>query len=54
MQCIAKDKGNHEAVEGLSIQQRTVANHVSSLLFKLQAKKGTEAVVVAWREKIIG
>lgn len=50
---IADGKDNKEIASSLSINIRTVANHVSNVLFKMNAKNRTEAAAIARREGII-
>lgn len=50
---IADGKGNSEIANALSINIRTVANHVSNILFKMNAKNRTEAAAIARRDGLI-
>ncbi len=50
---VSEGKDNKEIAEALDIDVRTVANHVSNLLFKMNAKNRTEAAAIARREGII-
>jgi len=50
---IAEGSDNRGIAKGLSIDERTVANHVSNLLFKMSAKNRTEAAAIARRSGII-
>jgi DNA-binding NarL/FixJ family response regulator len=47
---IAEGKNNKRIGRQLGIDERTVANHVSNLLFKLNARNRTEASAIARRE----
>lgn len=53
MRLIADGKDNSEIASALSINVRTLANHVSNILFKMNAKNRTEAAAIARREGII-
>lgn len=50
---IAEGKDNRGIAKTLSIDDRTVANHVSNLLFKMNARNRTEAAAIARREGIV-
>jgi DNA-binding NarL/FixJ family response regulator len=50
---IAQGKDNREIGEALSIDIRTVANHISNLLFKMNAKNRTEAAAIARRDGFV-
>lgn len=50
---IAKGLSNRTIADELRIDERTVANHVSNILFKINAKNRTEAVAISRREGII-
>jgi DNA-binding NarL/FixJ family response regulator len=50
---IAEGKDNKGIARLLGIDDRTVANHVSNLLFKMNAKNRTEASAIARREGLI-
>jgi len=47
LQLITEGRGNREIAGELAIDVRTVANHVSNLLFKMGAKNRTEAAAMA-------
>ena len=53
MSLIADGKDNNEIASSLSINIRTVANHVSNILFKVNAKNRTEAGAIARREGLV-
>jgi DNA-binding NarL/FixJ family response regulator len=53
LKIMAEGADNHGIAERLGISERTVANHVSSILSKFYAKNRTEAVAVARRERLI-
>ena len=53
LQMLAQGKRNKEISQALSITERTVKFHISSLLAKLQANNRTEAVVVAAEQGLI-
>lgn len=50
---IADGKDNKEIASALSINIRTFANHVSNVLFKMNAKNRTEAAAIARREGLV-
>ncbi|MEW6418940.1 MAG: response regulator transcription factor [Nitrospirota bacterium] len=50
---MAEGKDNREIAKELDIDIRTVANHVSSILFKMNAKNRTEAAAIARKEGIV-
>jgi DNA-binding NarL/FixJ family response regulator len=50
---MAEGKDNKEIASSLNINIRTVANHVSNILFKMNEKNRTEAATIARREGII-
>ena len=50
---MAEGKDNRNIGNTLGINITTVANHVSNILFKMNAKKGTEAAAIGRREGII-
>jgi DNA-binding NarL/FixJ family response regulator len=50
LQLVAEGKDNKRIGRELGIDERTVANHVSNLLFKLNARNRTEASAIARRE----
>ncbi|TFH49023.1 MAG: response regulator transcription factor [Lysobacterales bacterium] len=53
LQMLAQGKRNKEISQALSISERTVKFHISSVLGKLQATNRTEAVVVAAEQGLI-
>ena len=54
MRLIVNGKDNSEIANALSINIRTVANHVSNILFfKMNAKNRTEAAAIARREGLV-
>ncbi|MBU1055516.1 MAG: response regulator transcription factor [Proteobacteria bacterium] len=53
LQLINKGKNNKAIATELGIDIRTVANHVSNLLFKMDANNRTEAAAIARREGIL-
>ncbi len=50
---IADGKDNNGIAQALDIDIRTVANHVSNILFKMNAKNRTEATVITRRKGIM-
>ena len=50
---LAQGKRNKEISQALSISERTVKFHISSVLGKLQASNRTEAVVIAAEQGLI-
>jgi len=53
LKLITEGKDNRKIAEKLDINIRTVANHVSNLLFKINAKNRTEAAAIARKERLI-
>ena len=53
LQMLAQGKRNKEISQALSISERTVKFHISSVLGKLQASNRTEAVVIAAEQGLI-
>jgi len=53
MRLIAEGKDNKEIAKTLNINVRTIANHVSNILFKMDAKNRTEAAVIARKDGVI-
>lgn len=53
LKLITEGKDNKEIAKALEIDIRTVANHVSNLLFKMSAKNRTEAAAIARREGLV-
>jgi two-component system response regulator NreC len=51
---MTEGKDNKDIAKELDIDIRTVANHISSILFKMNAKNRTEAAAIARREGIVG
>jgi DNA-binding NarL/FixJ family response regulator len=50
---MAEGLNNREIARTLKIKERTVANHVSNILFKLNAKNRTEAVRIARNNNLL-
>jgi DNA-binding NarL/FixJ family response regulator len=50
---MADGMNNRGIARELSIQERTVANHVSNILFKINAKNRTEAACIARKEGLL-
>ena len=50
---LADGLNNRAIARSLSIQERTVANHVSNILFKINAKNRTEAACIARRQGLL-
>lgn len=50
---VATGKRNREIAETLFISEKTVKNHLSSILFKLQANDRTEAAMIAARGGLV-
>jgi two-component system response regulator DegU len=50
---MADGLNNLAIANALSITERTVANHVSNILFKVDAKNRTEAVCIARKHGLI-
>ncbi len=53
LQTIAKGFSNAEIAEELSIGEKTVKTHVSSILSKLYLSDRTQAAIYAWRNKLV-
>jgi two-component system, NarL family, response regulator DevR len=53
LKLIADGLNNRAIARKLSIQERTVANHVSNILFKINAKNRTEAACIARRQGLL-
>ncbi|MCE5199352.1 MAG: response regulator transcription factor [Armatimonadota bacterium] len=53
LKLIAQGKRNSEIAEALFISEKTVKNHVSNILFKLQANDRTEAALYAARHGLV-
>ena len=53
LKLITDGNDNKKIAKELDIETRTVANHVSNILFKLNVKNRTEAAAVARKEGII-
>jgi NarL family two-component system response regulator LiaR len=53
LKLVAEGKENREIGSALNIDIRTVANHVSNLLFKMNARNRTEAAALARREGLV-
>jgi DNA-binding NarL/FixJ family response regulator len=50
---IAEGLNNRAIAHALTIQERTVANHVSNILFKINAKNRTEAACIARKQGLL-
>jgi DNA-binding NarL/FixJ family response regulator len=50
---MAEGLNNRTIARELSIQERTVANHISNILFKMNAKNRTEAASIARRQGLL-
>lgn len=53
LRVLSEGHDNKKIAQIFNIDVRTVANHVSNILFKMSAKNRTEAVVIAKKEGII-
>jgi DNA-binding NarL/FixJ family response regulator len=53
LKLVVEGKDNREIAQALEIDVRTVANHVSNLLYKMNAKNRTEAAAIARREGLV-
>ena len=53
LKLISEGNDNRGIAKDLQIDERTVANHVSNLLFKMNAKNRTEAAAIARKEGIL-
>lgn len=53
LKLLASAKSNREIAEELFISEKTVKNHVSNILFKLQANDRTEAALYAARHGLV-
>ncbi len=53
LKLISEGKNNKDIAAVLNIDKRTVANHISNILFKMNAKNRTEAAAIGRREGII-
>lgn len=53
LRLVTEGRDNRGIAKELQIDERTVANHVSNLLFKMNAKNRTEAAAIARREGIV-
>ena len=53
LKLVASGKRNHEIADELFISEKTVKNHVSSILFKLQANDRTEAALYAAKHGLV-
>ena len=53
LQSIAEGLSNHEIAEKLFLSESTIKTHVSNLLIKLNAKRRTQAVIIAKALNII-
>lgn len=53
LRLIADGRDNRSIAGGLGIEVRTVANHVSNILFKMDARNRTEAAAIARREGLL-
>jgi len=50
---IAEGKDNREIAKTLNVNVRTIANHVSNILLKMNAKNRTEAAAIARKDGVI-
>jgi DNA-binding NarL/FixJ family response regulator len=50
---MADGSNNRSIAQALAIKERTVANHVSNILFKVNAKNRTEAACIARRQGLL-
>ncbi len=53
LRLMSEGKDNKDIADSLNIDIRTVANHVSNILFKMNAKNRTEAAAIARKERLI-
>lgn len=53
LKLVASAKSNREIAEALFISEKTVKNHISNILFKLQANDRTEAALYAARHGLV-
>lgn len=53
LKLVANAKSNKEIAEELFISEKTVKNHISNILFKLQANDRTEAAIYAARHGLV-
>ena len=53
LRLMADGMNNRTIAQTLVIQERTVANHVSNILFKINAKNRTEAVCIARKQGLL-
>jgi DNA-binding NarL/FixJ family response regulator len=53
LRLLAEGSNNRAIAQVLDIQERTVANHVSNILFKINAKNRTEAACIARRQGLL-
>ncbi|MCL4499223.1 MAG: response regulator transcription factor [Chloroflexi bacterium] len=53
LKLLASSKHNNEIAEALFISEKTVKNHVSNILFKLQANDRTEAALYAAKHGLV-
>ena len=53
LRLMADGPNNRDIARELTIRERTVANHVSNILFKIDAKNRTEAACIARKEGLI-
>ena len=53
LRLVADGLNNRAIARALTIQERTVANHVSNILFKINAKNRTEAACIARRQGLL-
>ncbi len=54
LRLVAQGMSNQEIAEALVISERTVANHVSSILAKLHLANRVQAALWAVREGVVG
>jgi len=53
LKLLASAKSNREIADGLFISEKTVKNHISNILFKLQANDRTEAALYAAKHGLL-
>ena len=53
LRLIAEGLNNRAIAQTLTIQERTVANHVSNILFKINAKNRTQAACIARKQGLL-
>ncbi|MGC8861882.1 MAG: response regulator transcription factor [Armatimonadota bacterium] len=53
LKLVASGKRNREIAEALFLSEQTVKNHMSNIVFKLQANDRTEPVLYATRHSLV-